>query len=79
MTNERELEELKIAEVDLKTYDNLFGNRNYILSVKKGLLVATFGGDSDRDTPLIIDYKWKSKEFAVVSILETGVFPTSCD
>jgi uncharacterized protein YecT (DUF1311 family) len=77
--SEGELEELKIAEVDPKTYDNLFGNRNYTLSVENGLLVATFGDDSDRDTPLIIKYKWNGKEFAVASIQKTGVFPTSYD
>jgi uncharacterized protein YecT (DUF1311 family) len=77
--SEGELEELKIAEVDPKTYDNLFGNRNYTLSVENGLLVATFGDDSDCDTPLIIKYKWNGKEFAVASIQKTGVFPTSYD
>ncbi len=74
-----ELEELKIDEPDAKTYDNLFGNRNYGLSVEDGLLVASFGDDSDRGTPLIIKYKWNGKEFAVATILKTGVFPTSYD
>ncbi len=74
-----ELEEMKIAEVDPKTYDNMFGNSNYTLSVENGLLVATFGDDSDRDTPLIIKYKWNGKEFAVASIQKTGIFPTSYD
>jgi uncharacterized protein YecT (DUF1311 family) len=74
-----ELEDLKIAEVDPKTYDNMFGNRNYTLSVENGLLAATFGDDSDRDTPLVIKYKWNGKEFAVVSIQKTGVFATSYD
>jgi uncharacterized protein YecT (DUF1311 family) len=77
--SEGELEELKIAEVDPKTYDNLFGNRNYTLSVENGLLVATFADDSDRGTPLIIKYKWNGEEFAVTSIEKTGVFPTSYD
>jgi uncharacterized protein YecT (DUF1311 family) len=72
--------ELPIAEPkDPKTYDNLFGNRNYDLTVENGLLVETFGDDPDRDTPLIIKYKWNGKEFAVVSIEKTGVFPTSYD
>jgi uncharacterized protein YecT (DUF1311 family) len=74
-----ELEELKIADVEPKTYDNMFGNGNYTLSVENGLLVATFGDDPDRDTPLIIKYKWNGKEFAVASIQKTGVFPTSYD
>jgi uncharacterized protein YecT (DUF1311 family) len=74
-----ELAELKIPEADPKTYDNLFGNRNYDLSAEDGLLVATFGDDSDRDTPLTIKYKWNGKEFAIASIEKTGVFPTSYD
>ncbi|HXN17101.1 MAG TPA: lysozyme inhibitor LprI family protein [Candidatus Binatus sp.] len=74
-----ELEELKIAEVDPKTYDTLFGNRNYTLSVENGSLIATFTDDSDRDAPLVIKYKWNGKEFAVASIQKTGVFPTSYD
>jgi hypothetical protein len=75
-----ELEELKIAEVDPKTYDNLFGNRNYTLSVENGLLVATFSDDPDRDnTPLTIKYKWNSEEFALASIEKTGVYSTSYD
>jgi uncharacterized protein YecT (DUF1311 family) len=74
-----ELIELKVPDADRKTYDNLFGNRNYDLSVEDGLLVATFGDDSDRDTPLAIKYKWNGKEFAIASIQKTGVFPTSYD
>jgi uncharacterized protein YecT (DUF1311 family) len=75
-----ELIELPIDEPkDPKVYDNLFGNRNYDLTAENGLLVATFGDDSDRDTPLTIKYKWNGKEFAVASIEKTGVFPTSYD
>jgi len=71
--------ELKIAEVDRKTYDNMFGNRNSDLTVEGGLLVSTFTDDVDRETPLIIKYKWNGKEFAVVSIKKTGIFRTSYD
>jgi uncharacterized protein YecT (DUF1311 family) len=74
-----EIEELRIAEVDPKTYDNMFGNRNYTLSVEDGLLVATFGDDSDRDTPLIIKYKWNGREFVIASIHKTGIFATGYD
>lgn len=75
-----ELEELKIAEVDPKTYDNLFGNRNYTLSVENGLLVATFSDDNDRDnTPLTIKYKWNGEEFAVATVEKTGIYPSSYD
>jgi uncharacterized protein YecT (DUF1311 family) len=73
-----ELEELKIPDADRNIYDNLFGNRNYTLSVEKGLLIATFSDDSDRDnTPLTIKYKWNGQEFAIVSIERTGLYPTS--
>jgi len=71
--------ELKIQEVDPRTYDNLFGNRNYDLSVEQGLLVATYGDDPKRELPLVIRYKWNGKEFEVVSIKKTGVFRTSYD
>ncbi len=75
-----ELEEMKIAEVDPKTYDNMFGNRNYDLVVENGLLIANFEDDPSRSKiPLIIRYKWNGKEFAVDSIHKTGVFPTSYD
>ena len=75
-----ELEEMKIAEVDPKTYDNMFGNSNYNLVVENGLLVANFEDDPDRSKiPHIIRYKWNGKEFAVNSIHKTGIFPTSYD
>jgi uncharacterized protein YecT (DUF1311 family) len=75
-----ELEELKIPDAAPKTYDNLFGNRNYTLAAEKGLLVATFGDDPDRDnTPLTIKYKWNGNEFAIVTIEKTGIYPTSYD
>jgi uncharacterized protein YecT (DUF1311 family) len=75
-----EVEELKIVEVDPKTYDNLFGNRNYDLVAENGLLVANVEDDSDRSKiPLIIRYKWNGKEFAVDSIHKTGVYPASYD
>ena len=75
-----ELEVLKIAEVDPKTYDNLFGNRNCDLVAENGLLLANIEDDPDRSLiPLIIRYKWNGKEFAVDSIHKTGVYPTSYD
>jgi uncharacterized protein YecT (DUF1311 family) len=71
-----ELEEMKIAEVDPKTYDNLFGNTNYDLTVEKGLLVATF---SDGENTVTIKYKWNGQEFAVATIEKPGIYPTSFD
>lgn len=75
-----EIVELPIAEPkDPKVYDNLFGNRNYDLTVEGGFLVATFRDDAHRDTPLTIKYKWNGREFGVVSMQKTGVFLTSYD
>lgn len=75
-----ELVELNIPDPDPKIYDNLFGNRNSDLAAENGLLVATFSDDPDRDnTPLTIKYKWNSKEFVIVSIEKTGIYPTSYD
>jgi uncharacterized protein YecT (DUF1311 family) len=75
-----ELEELTIPDAPNATYDNMFGNRNYDLSVENGLLIATFSDDNDRDnTPLTIKYKWNGKEFAIVTIEKTGIYPTSYD
>jgi uncharacterized protein YecT (DUF1311 family) len=71
-----ELEEMKIAEVPPETYDSLFGNRNYTLSVEKGLLVAAF---SDGENTVTIKYKWNGEEFAVATIERPGIYPTSYD
>ena len=72
-----ELVELKIPDVDPKTYDCLFGNSNSDLAERDGLLVSTFHDDAGE--PLVIKYKWNGKEFAIVSIDKTGVFKTSYD
>jgi uncharacterized protein YecT (DUF1311 family) len=74
-----ELVDLKIPEAPPSTYDNMFGNRNYDLTIEDGLLVATFNDDQDRDTPLVIKYKWNGQEFSIVKIQKTGVFQTSYD
>jgi len=71
-----ELEEMKIAEVPPETYEGLFGNRNYTLSVEKGLLVAAF---SDGENTVTIKYKWNGEEFAVATIEKPGIYPTSYD
>lgn len=73
------LVEWEIAEGDSSTYDNLFGNRNYDLTVRNGTLVATFEDDVDRETPLTIKYKLNGEKFAISSIQKTGVYPTSYD
>ena len=71
-----ELEEMKIAEVDPRTYDGLFGNTNYTLTVENGLLVAAF---TDGSNTVTIKYKWSGEEFAVASIEKPGTYPTSFD
>ena len=77
--SEGELVELKIADADPKTFDSLFGNRNYDLTAKDGLLVATWHDGTERERPLTIKYKWNGKEFAVTSIEKAGRFKTSYD
>lgn len=75
-----ELEELAIPDADSKTYDNLFGNRNYRLTAEKGLLIATFADDPGRgNPPLTIKYKWNGKQFVIVGIEKTGIYPASFD
>lgn len=71
-----ELEEMKIAEAPQETYEGLFANRNYTLSVEKGLLVATF---SDGENVVTVKYKWNGEEFAVATIEKPGSYPTSYD
>jgi len=73
------LTELKLPEVDKSAYDSMFGNRNSDLTVNDGLLVETFADDVQRESPLIIRYKWNGNEFAVASIQKTGVYKTSFD
>jgi len=73
------LVEWEIADADPSTYDNLFGNRNYDLAVRNGILVATFEDDLDRETPLIIKYKFNGERFVISSIQKTGIFPASYD
>jgi uncharacterized protein YecT (DUF1311 family) len=79
-SSDGELVELPIAEPkDLNLFDNLFGNSNWDLTAEDGLLVASYHDDIQRDTPIVIKYKWNGKEFAVVAIHKTGVFPASYD
>jgi len=42
-----QLTELEIPDAAPETYDSLFGNQNYDLTVPDGLLVATFGDDPE--------------------------------
>ncbi|HTD23627.1 MAG TPA: lysozyme inhibitor LprI family protein [Terriglobales bacterium] len=71
--------ELKIAEIDPKNYDALFGNRNLRLSVQQGLLVETFYDGTSRKKPLVVKYKWNGKKFLPVSIQKSPRYKTSYD
>jgi uncharacterized protein YecT (DUF1311 family) len=79
-SSDGELVELTIEEPkDPNLFDNLFGNSNWDLTAENGFLFASYTDDTDRDTPIVIKYKWNGKEFAVVAIHKTGVFPVSYD
>jgi uncharacterized protein YecT (DUF1311 family) len=73
-----ELVELILPEVDRESYDVLFGNRNFVLRVADGLLVAIFT-DSTGRSPLAIRYRWSGTGFVVDSISRSGRFRTSYD
>jgi uncharacterized protein YecT (DUF1311 family) len=57
----------------------VFGNPNYTLRVEKGLLVARWMDSSDRESPLIIWYKWNGSAFVLDSVKKEGPFKTSYD
>ena len=71
---------MKIPGADEKAYEILFGNRNSDFYLENGLLVSTFADDAGGDTPpLIITYKWNTKEFVTAQSKKTGVVKTSYD
>jgi uncharacterized protein YecT (DUF1311 family) len=72
-----ELVELPLPDVDKKYYEVLFGNRNYDLTVRKGLLVAAFTDTSDRKDPLLVRYRWNGRQFIVDSIHASEPYKTS--
>ena len=57
----------------------VFGNPNYGLTAENGMLVARWMDSSDRESPLVIWYKWDGKEFIVDHMKTQGPFPTSYD
>jgi uncharacterized protein YecT (DUF1311 family) len=71
--------ELKIAEVDSKNYEVLFGNRNSDFAVEAGLLIQSYRDGTDREQPLVIKYKWNGRQFEVVSIEASPRYTTSYD
>jgi uncharacterized protein YecT (DUF1311 family) len=57
----------------------VFGNPNYGLTAENGMLVARWMDSSDRETPLVIWYKWSGKEFIADHMKVQGPFVTSYD
>jgi uncharacterized protein YecT (DUF1311 family) len=75
-----ELQELKIEEVKLE-HRVLFGNPNSAFRIENGLLVQVFCDTSDREDPLVIQYKWDEakEQFIAVSVTAAKPYPTSYD
>jgi uncharacterized protein YecT (DUF1311 family) len=57
----------------------VFGNANYGLAVENGELVARWRDSSDRETPVVVWYKWDGKKFVMDHMKVAGPFPTSYD
>ena len=57
----------------------VFGNANYGLAVENGELLARWSDSSDRESPVVIWYKWDGKEFVIDHMKVSGPFPTSYD
>lgn len=75
-----ELKELKIEEAKPE-HQVLFGNRNWTLRIESGLLVERYSDTSDREDPLVIQYKWDAakEQFTAVSMVAAKPYPTSYD
>jgi hypothetical protein len=54
--------DLKIGEPTEKQQTALFGQVFYELNVKRGLLVATYHDESGRTDPLVIQYRWDTRD-----------------
>ena len=57
----------------------IFGNANYGLAVENGQLVARWSDTSDRESPVVVWYKWDGKKFVLDRMKVDGPFPTSYD
>jgi uncharacterized protein YecT (DUF1311 family) len=57
----------------------VFGNPNYGIAIEDGHLVARWMDSSERETPLIIWYKWNGTEFEMDHMKVEGPFKTSYD
>jgi uncharacterized protein YecT (DUF1311 family) len=55
----------------------VFGNANYGLTVDNGELVARWNDSSDRESPVVVWYKWDGKKFVMDHMKVDGPFPTS--
>jgi uncharacterized protein YecT (DUF1311 family) len=58
-------------------YDNLVGNRNYILLYENNLLIEKFHDGSGRKNPLTLYFKWNGKEFNLAKVEKAEIFKTS--
>lgn len=73
------LSELRLPELERRTYDALVGNRNSSLAVREGLLVQTFTDSSGREAPLVVRHRWSGSAFVVDSVDRSPTFRTSYD
>jgi hypothetical protein len=71
--------ELRVAPVDRKNLDTLFGPGSASLSVYQGRLVLTYSDSSGRQAPVAVWYKWSGAGFVVASIEIAKSYKTSYD
>jgi uncharacterized protein YecT (DUF1311 family) len=76
-----ELKELEIEPLDWGKYNVLFGNSNSSFSIENGLLVDSYHDTSDRDNPLVVQYKWNAEKqkFVIVKVDAEKQYTTSYD
>jgi hypothetical protein len=72
-----ELKELTIETPKLPPV--LFGNRNSGFTIEDGLLVENYYDSSERDKPLVVNYKWDAaaETFKAVSVVAAKPYATS--
>lgn len=79
MDRDGNVRELSLPTLEHSTYDGLFGNRNFKLISEQGKLRAEFYDDTDRETPLVILYRWAGDGLQVDSVKKAPMFKTSYD
>lgn len=75
-----EIKELAIQELKLP-HRVLFGNTNSEFRIGDGVLVEVYGDTSEREDPLVVNYKWNAQKelFEIVSMEAAEPFKTSYD